>query len=157
MRHKSKCKRGDRAPQLQLANSPGVTSVPGPTPSSLNLQAAASASPIPQPIPIVEMYNGLTEADLRHSVARLGTDGKSITKCLAKRMFSVEQLITCSVTGKRTGKCGDAPRPPLSAVYLAKLQDLVRELSPQYPRRDVLESINNVMKVLRFKKKLNSC
>ncbi|WAR18111.1 ZNF91-like protein, partial [Mya arenaria] len=56
------------------------------------------------------------------------SDVQQVLSTLCKALFSNEELMNCSRTGKRTNKCSESgPRPPLDIVKLEKLERLVCE------------------------------
>ena len=56
-------------------------------------------------------------------VSHLSDDNVSeIVSIMAKSVFSVEEIINCSRTGKKTVKCSSAqPRPALDSAKLLRL------------------------------------
>jgi len=55
-------------------------------------------------------------------------DVQQVLSTICKAIFSNEELMNFSRTGKRTNKCSErGPRPPLDIVKLEKLEHLVRE------------------------------
>jgi hypothetical protein len=71
-------------------------------------------------------------------------------KYLLFELFSREEVKRCSISGKKTIKCGDVgPRPPLDQKRFRILLEIVFDAFPTYTRKDIIERIQNIQKVLR--------
>ena len=80
-------------------------------------------------------------------------DVQQVLSTLCKAIFSNEELMNCSRTGKRTNKCSErGPRPPLDIVKLKKLEHLVREKN-NISKDCFIKKFENMQKTLRRKKK----
>ncbi|XP_066574798.1 uncharacterized protein LOC136764542 isoform X2 [Amia ocellicauda] len=94
--------------------------------------------------------NGLKLSSLRSAVAHLSDDAvQEVMKILVLKVFKREELHCCSVTGKRSVKSGENPRPPLHPERLDWLEALVREKCPSVTHKIFVEKLQNIQKVLR--------
>ena len=101
-------------------------------------------------------HSGLTEQDLREKVKIYGVGSKQeALKFAAKAIFTEQELIMSSVTGKKTGKSGATPHPPLDAEKLSLLKRKIQEIDPCIHQRYVTEGIQSIQKVLRVKQNQN--
>ncbi|XP_052761837.1 uncharacterized protein LOC128204462 [Mya arenaria] len=81
------------------------------------------------------------------------SDVQQVLSTLCKAIFSNEELMNCSRTGKRTNKCSESgPRPPLDIVKLEKLERLVCEKT-NISKDCFCKKLENMQKTLRQKKK----
>ncbi|XP_045165386.2 uncharacterized protein LOC123529218 [Mercenaria mercenaria] len=55
------------------------------------------------------------------------SDVQQVLTTMTFSIFSKDDLLNCSRTGKRTGKCVGTPRPPLDVAKLDMLERLVRK------------------------------
>jgi hypothetical protein len=126
----------------------GPVDVTGPAGPSSSAAPSYNAAPT---------YNGATLKVLRASVAHMGADTpKKIIKTLALRLFSGKELNGRSITGKRSVKSADAaPRPPLDGERMELLEKLVRERCPDTTHKELVETVQNLQKVLRQQDKKN--
>ena len=69
---------------------------------------------------------------------------------LLNALFSKTEIKNCSISGKKTVKCGEeGPRPPLDQVRFRVLERVVFEVFPNFTRKEVREKIQNIQKVER--------
>ena len=134
--------------------SPSLATPSAPTESTPAASVTTPISPLTSSKPIqAELFNNFTIYELEDSIRHQGTDGSKLTKILARKVFSEEQLKSCSITGKRTLMCGNSPRPPLDSRCLEAIQKVVRGACPNFSRDKFIGAIQNVQKVLRQKAK----
>ena len=134
---------------IQRAGSTKTVAVSSPVP-----RASESSSFVETQTAKSLTQSGLTEQDLREKVKIYGVGSKQeALKFAAKAIFTEEELIMSSVTGKKTGKSGATPRPPLDAEKLSLLKRIIQEIDPCIQQRYVTEGIQSIQKVLRVKQK----
>lgn len=80
------------------------------------------------------------------------TDVQRVLTTLAKAIFTDDQLINCSRTGKRTAKCSGPPRPPLDQQKLILLETVVRKKT-DISKECFQKKFENLQKTLRQKNK----
>jgi hypothetical protein len=80
------------------------------------------------------------------------TDVQRVLTTLAKAIFSDDQLINCSRTGKKTAKCSGTPRPPLDQQKLILLETVVRKKT-NVSKECFQKKFENLQKTLRQKNK----
>ena len=71
-----------------------------------------------------------------------------IVKLIALKLFTKDELISCSISGKRSARSTN-PRPPLDIGRFKVLTQLVSEKIPTASYPDIREKFQNVQKVLR--------
>jgi hypothetical protein len=76
-----------------------------------------------------------------------------VIRILLERVFSRQELETRSITGKRSIKSGDLPRPPLDNRRFQLLLAVCRLKCPTLAYKFFIETIQNVQKVLRTRTK----
>ena len=109
--------------------------------------------PGPKPQVVQSLHSGLSEKDLRKKAKLHGPIAKQeALKCLAKAIFT-EEMISCPVTRKRTGKSGDTPHPPLDSGRMSLLKSVLAEVEPGIQQRWMTEDLQSIQKVLRAKQK----
>ena len=74
---------------------------------------------------------------------------KEVVKTLALRLFTIEELCTRSISGKKSALGADKPREPLDGHRMSLLVKLMREKCPGVDRKIMIEKLQNVQKVLR--------
>lgn len=74
---------------------------------------------------------------------------QDIVKKLAVRVFTREELITKSISGKRSAKSSESPRPALDPVKLSQIEHIARKKGVEH--RSFIEKLQNLQKVLRRK------
>ena len=79
-------------------------------------------------------------------------DVQKVLVLLAKKIFTDEELMKSSRTGKRTVKCKGDPRPPLDARKLETLERVVRNKT-SISKKLFVSKFQNLQKVLRRKAK----
>ncbi|XP_060596756.1 uncharacterized protein LOC132750738 [Ruditapes philippinarum] len=80
-------------------------------------------------------------------------DVQQVLSTLCKAIFSNEELMNCSRTGKRTNQCSErGPHPPLDIVKVEKLEHFVREKT-NISKDCFIKKFENMQKTLRQKKK----
>lgn len=98
---------------------------------------------------------GVTEAELEKSVNHLtGTNDRevnSIIKLVMFKLFTNENLINCSRTGKKTVKSGDIPKPALDADKYLLLERVVCRKCPNVSRDILKKKFENLQKMARRK------
>ena len=72
-----------------------------------------------------------------------------VIKTLACIIFAKEELISHSLSGKKSSKCINDARPPMDQEKLGKLQTLVRTKCPSVTSKLFTEKMQNLQKVLR--------
>jgi hypothetical protein len=75
-------------------------------------------------------------------------DAATITKLLSAQFFTTEELVSSSISGKKSAKSGDVCRPPLNAEKVGAMENVVREKCG-INRKEFVEKLQNVQKVLR--------
>lgn len=143
------------APNAPSSTAPNPPSTPYSSTQLMPTSPLPPADPSPSPLgtPSLPQFNGLTMYELEDFIRHKGSDGWILTKILARKVFSEEQLKSCSVTGKRTAMCGSSPRPPLDCRCLEAIQKVVMGVCPDFTRDKFVTAIQNVQKVLRQKVK----
>lgn len=86
-----------------------------------------------------ELVAHLSESDITDTV-----------QILARHIFTEDEIINSSRTGKKTVKSGDCPRPPLNQAKFERLQRLVI-LKTKVSKEVFLKKFENFQKVLRRK------
>ena len=71
-----------------------------------------------------------------------------LVKFLAFKIFTREELINCSISGKRSVTSKET-RPPLSQDKFRLLKQLIAEKMPALGHNEIREKFQNVQKVLR--------
>lgn len=77
---------------------------------------------------------------------------QNILKSLCSTIFTEEELVTMTRTGKRTSKCMDNVKPQLDRVRFGKLEALVKRHT-SYDKDTFVKKFENYQKVLRREKK----
>ena len=102
----------------------------------------------------MELCNGHTVASLEAAVSHLsrrgGKDLLEVLKILALKVFTVQELVGHSPTGKKTCKSGDAVRPPLDLIQFQQLESLVRRKC-DVSHMTFMSKLQNLQKMLRKK------
>ena len=102
----------------------------------------------------VQLDCGFSEQELLEKAKFFGPGSKAeALKALAKTIFTEDELIESSVTGKKTGKSGENPHPPLNAEKLGLLKRLMQRVDPCFQQRWLTEGLQSIQKVLRAKQK----
>ena len=86
-----------------------------------------------------ELVAHLSESDITDTV-----------QILARHIFTEDEIINYSITGKKTVKSGDCPRPPFNQAKFERLQRLVI-LKTKVSKEVFLKKFENFQKVLRRK------
>ena len=126
--------------------SPDVTSTPAPH----HLSPDVNSTPI-SAVASAPLYSGLSQKDLVNAARQLSCRPINMTKFIAQKLFSDEQLASCSVSGKRTFKSGDSPRPALDRESMTVLEKVVQEVCPAFTHTQMVAAIGNLQKCLRKK------
>ena len=102
--------------------------------------------------PPATLYNGKTEEQIKEMAHRLRGNLNEATKKLIQECFSLDDLLNCSVAGKRSVKCGqNDPRPTLDPARFDLVQRLVLDLDHTKDRKWLIGRIQSPQKVLRVK------
>lgn len=76
-------------------------------------------------------------------------DDQEVIKKLAMEVFTKEEQTTCSRTGKKTIKSGDAAKPALDKKKLEKLEQAARTKCPNLTKDLFNKKIDNIIKMER--------
>lgn len=80
-------------------------------------------------------FNGLTVSDLKRACQLSMTKNvKTLVKVLAPRMFTEEQLLSYSISGKRSCMSGEMARPPLDQRYIDTMQAILHDCCDDFSR-----------------------
>lgn len=93
------------------------------------------------------IYNGQTIKQLRETF-QYTTNKREVLGVLARKMFTKDELIKSSITGKRGSKV-DTAKPCLDPTRLAYLQKLMIEHHSEVTHKWITEKLQNVQKVER--------
>ena len=86
---------------------------------------------------------------LRKEVSQIADSRLSyIVKFVALKIFTTEELLNCSISGKKSVKSVNA-RAPLSQKKLDMFKTLINEKVPDAQWKDIREKFQNVQKVIR--------
>ena len=96
-------------------------------------------------------FNGCTVNEIKGLIK--GSDPLSkVVDTVLKKLFTHEEILNCSVTGKKSAKCAASPRPALDQERLNLFYDTVMS-NRETTKKEVLEKVQNVTKIARKKNK----
>lgn len=80
------------------------------------------------------------------------TTWQAALEAVIYKIFTEDDLKNCSLSGKKTNKCGeDGPRPAIDQDKLALLYDIILQRYQNATRKNLMEKVQNIQKVLRKK------
>ena len=97
-------------------------------------------------------HNILSEENILNAVQGM-TSAQNIFKTLCLKVFSRDEIVGSTRTGKRTHKCMDNVKPALSTTKFAFLQSIISKAIPTMDKTTILKKFQNVQKVLRRERK----
>lgn len=143
----------------QSLKSPSSSRAECPSPSTPSVSRSFIPLQTPEPYPSSSApspgtvyYGSFTLDDLRKSIPP-GTDAKKVAKHLASKIFTKEQLMACSFTGKPTKNNNFSPRPALDAKCRDIILKLTQEAVPGTDYKKIYEAVTCHQKVLRAAKR----
>lgn len=93
-------------------------------------------------------YNGLSIDDLKDLIKH--SEFTQSVDIVLKKIFSSEEILTKSISGKKSIKSSaSGPRPAMDQDKMNVLFDVLRWKFPNFARKDVVEKIQNIQKVMR--------
>ena len=92
-------------------------------------------------------YSGLTILEIKDLVGN-NDSLQTITEVVLKKLFSEDELINCSITGKNTIKSNGKPRPALDQTRFTIFMDIVKSKAKEAQWKDIIEKVQNILKVL---------
>lgn len=103
-----------------------------------------------------ETYNGLTVKELLNIVAHVDTNIYEAVHLLAHALYSKEELMSCSVSGKKgSNQSTDGIRPALDPVKLRVMEHVLHQkIATHFEHSLFVSKLQNVQKVLRAIKKV---
>ena len=97
-------------------------------------------------------YNGHTISDIKSFIRSTDSIAKVVDSVL-KKLFTTDEILNCSITGKRSTKSSDeGPRPALDQERFDVFMDIILS-SCEASRKEIVEKVQNVMKTTRKKHK----
>lgn len=96
-----------------------------------------------------EKFNGWSQEDLDNAISHLGeTEKVEILKVTTFKLFTPEELASHSLTGKKSVKSGENPRPAIDQKRLEVLEATVRRKT-NMDHAQFFSKLQNIQKTIR--------
>lgn len=119
-----------------------------------NLETEKECCPATEKKQCLETASRNKESETLETQNKFNFTGKNVQQCITSvtySLFTKEELVQCSISGKKSPKSDGQGRPALDQTKVVHLISAIQEHFPDTGRKTIIEKIQNIQKVLRRK------